>query len=63
MQVYRPLYDADVYKNGKMFYLRPLHMFNETVVWEEKTTLRFTKITDPAVVAELRSIKERMYQE
>lgn len=61
MQVYQPLYDAKVYELGKMFDLRPLHMFYETAVVNGKDVPRFSKIDDPAVRAQLRAIKKRMY--
>jgi hypothetical protein len=62
MQVYRPLYeDAYVYKNGKMFDLRPLYMFYDPAIVNGVSVARFTKITHPAVIAELRSIRERLY--
>lgn len=61
MQVYRPLYEAYVYKNGKMFDLRPLHMFFEPATWNGKAVERFVRITDPTVIAKLRQIKHEMY--
>lgn len=61
MQVYQPLYESFVYQNGKMFDLRPLHMFYEPVVWQGKEVPRFTRITDPGVIAQLRDRKHRMY--
>lgn len=61
MLVYRPLYNAFVYQNGKMFDLRPLHMFYEKAEWKGKLVERFTKITDPAVIAELKEIESEMY--
>lgn len=61
MQVYRPLYEAYVYKHGKMFDLRPLQMFYEPAYVEGKEMPRFTKITDPAVIAELKKIRTQMY--
>jgi hypothetical protein len=64
MMVYRPLYDsAFVYKNGKMFDLRPLHMFYEPADWQGKSVQRFVKITNPAVIEELKKIKAQMYGE
>ncbi|MBI4118136.1 MAG: DUF1653 domain-containing protein [Parcubacteria group bacterium] len=63
MQVYRPLYEAYVYKNGRMFDLRPLHMFYELAERHGQKVERFTKITDPEVIALLREIKERMYSD
>ncbi len=59
--VYRPLYEAFVFKNGKMFDLRPLEMFMEEVTKDGKTFPRFTKITDPKIIAELEKIKGEMY--
>jgi len=61
MQVYRPLYEAYVYKLGKMFDLRPLHMFYEPAEVGGKQVQRFTKILDPAVIAQLEAIKTVMY--
>ena len=59
--VYRPLYEAFVYKNGKMFDVRPLAMFMEEVTKEGKTFPRFKKITDTNVLRELERIKREMY--
>ena len=61
MQVYRPLYEAYAYRNGGMFDLRPLHMFYEPAKLNGKEVQRFTKITDPVVIAQLQAIKARMY--
>src|SRR4029077_17118544 len=58
MQVYRPLYEAAyVYRNGGMFDLRPLHMFFKPAEWQGRMVPRFTRITDPGVVAELDRLK------
>jgi hypothetical protein len=59
--VYRPLYEAFVYKNGKMFDVRPLSMFMEEVEKEGKRFPRFTRITDPALVGKLEELREKMY--
>lgn len=61
MVVYRPMYEAYVYKNGKMFDVRPLGMFAEQVTKEGKTFPRFQKIRDAAVIAELEKIRDMMY--
>ena len=61
MVVYRPLYEGSVYKAGKMFDIRPLGMFMESVTKNGETIPRFRKITDPAVIAELEIIKNSMY--
>ena len=62
MQVYRPLYENSyAYRNGGLFDLRPLYMFYKPAIWKGREVPRFTKITDPAVIAELRAIKTRMY--
>jgi hypothetical protein len=63
MLVYRPLYEAFVYTNGKMFDLRPLHMFYEPAVVDGVSVPRFVKIDDPAIVAKLREIRSQMYTE
>ena len=62
MVVYRPLYEsAKVYKAGKLFDLRPLEMFIETVIQNGVVRPRFQKITDSGVIIQLQQIKERMY--
>ena len=63
MLVYRPLYEAYVYKIGKLFDLRPLHMFYEPASVNGASVERFSKITDPAIIAQLREIKAQMYSE
>ncbi len=63
MQVYKPLYDSFVYKNGKLFDLRPLHMFYEPAEWKGKTVPRFVKIEDPEVLKQLKAIRREMYPE
>ena len=60
MLVYRPLYDSYVYKNGKMFDLRPLEMFYEPAQVNGADIPRFVKIEDPAIIAQLREIKTQM---
>ena len=59
--IYRPLYEAFVYKEGKMFDIRPLEMFMENVTKEGKTFPRFQKITDDKIISELEKIKMEMY--
>jgi hypothetical protein len=44
-----------------MFDLRPLQMFYEPAKLNGKEVQRFTKITDPEVIAQLQAIKARMY--
>lgn len=61
MQVYRPLYEAYASRNGGLFDLRPLHMFYEPAVVQGREVPRFTRITDPEVIAQLQLIKARMY--
>lgn len=61
MVVYRPLYEAFVYKNGKMFDLRPLDMWMGDVEKEGKRIPRFSRITDSHIIIELEAIKEKMY--
>jgi len=64
MQVYRPLYeDSYAYRNGGLFDLRPLHMFFDPATLNGQTVPRFTRITDPDVIARLAAIKARMYPE
>jgi hypothetical protein len=62
MQVYRPLYEGSyAYRNGGLFDLRPLRMFFESAERDGKKVPRFTKITDPTVIAQLAAIKARLY--
>ncbi|HYU11550.1 MAG TPA: DUF1653 domain-containing protein [Stellaceae bacterium] len=61
MQVYRPLYDGYAYRHGGMFDLRPLDMFYAPATSNGKEVPRFTKITNPDVIAQLKAIRARMY--
>ena len=62
MQVYRPLYENSyAHRNGGLFDLRPLQMFYEPAIKDDRPVARFTKITDSRIIAELREIKARMY--
>jgi hypothetical protein len=62
LAVYRPLYEeANIYKAGKLFYVRPLAMFTETITKDGKTFPRFIKITDASVIAQLKEIRDRLY--
>jgi hypothetical protein len=62
MVVYRPLYEeALVYKEGKLFDLRPLKMFMENVTKDGKIFPRFQKIEGAEVIAKLEGMKEKMY--
>jgi hypothetical protein len=61
MAVYRPLYESSVYTAGKLFDLRPLAMFLSEVTKDGKTFLRFQKITDGTVIAQLEAIRRQMY--
>lgn len=64
--VYRPLYEAYVYKASKelgipCFDNRPLEMWMEDVEKNGKTIPRFTKITDSKIITELTKIRDEMY--
>ena len=61
MVVYRPLYEAFVYKNGKMFDLRPLDMWMGDIEKEGKTFPRFSRITDSDVISKLDAVRKEMY--
>lgn len=61
LAIYRPLYEAFVYKNGKMFDVRPLSMWMEEVEKEGKTFPRFARITHEETVQELSRIRDQMY--
>lgn len=65
--VYRPLYDAAVYKASKelgipCFDNRPLTMWMENVEKNGRKFPRFQKITDPAIIEQLEKIKKKMYE-
>jgi hypothetical protein len=64
--VYRPLYEAAVYKASKelgipCFDNRPLEMWMENVTKDDKTFPRFQKITDEKIIAALLKIRNDMY--
>ena len=60
--IYRPLYeDAYVYKQGRMYYVRPLGMFMETVTKEGREVPRFARITDPELIERLIKRRDQMY--
>jgi hypothetical protein len=61
MVIYRPLYEAFVYKAGKLFDLRPLEMWMGDVELNGKRVPRFKKITDPEVIHQLEQVKAQMY--
>ena len=61
MVVYRPLYEASVYKAGKLFDLRPLDMWMGQVIKDGISFPRFAIITNLTVIDELEKIKEQMY--
>ena len=52
---------AYAYRNRGMFDLRPLYMFYKPAIVNGVEVPRFTKITDPEVIARLGAIKARMY--
>ncbi|HEY4503297.1 MAG TPA: DUF1653 domain-containing protein [Candidatus Paceibacterota bacterium] len=59
--VYRPIYEAFVFKEGELFDIRPLDMFMENVIKDGKTFPRFQKISDAKIIGELERIKKEMY--
>ena len=62
MQMYRPLYEeANAYRHGGLFDLRPLHMFFEPALWKGKKVARFTRNLDLNVTGLLEAIKARMH--
>lgn len=60
--LYRPLYE-NKYLGVADFSVRPYEMFIETIEKEGKVTPRFTKITDPEIIAKLEKIRTEMYGE
>ncbi len=63
LMVYRPLYDAFVFKLGKLFAIRPLAMWMGTVQKDGESMPRFTRITDTKTINELTVIRNKMYGE
>ncbi|MDB5194092.1 MAG: hypothetical protein JWN50_106 [Parcubacteria group bacterium] len=61
--VYRPIYEAYVYKLGKMFDIRPLDTFMEQVEKDGYKIARFERVTDPLVLLKLIEIRDSMYPE
>lgn len=60
--IYRPLYeDAFVYRNGKMYDVRPLEMFMEEVEKDGERFSRFAKITDAKLIKRLEEQREKLY--
>ena len=64
--IYRPLYEASVYKASKELGIpctdaRPLEMWMENVTKEGKTFPRFQKITDEKTISILKAIRDKMY--
>ncbi len=62
MVVYRPLYkEAYVYREGKLWDLRPLSVFMSSVVKNGREVTRFSRITDKAILEKLQSIRDELY--
>lgn len=61
MVMYRPLYEASVYKAGKHWDVRPIAHFLKPVEKDGVTIERFQKITDPEVVKTLLEIRDTLY--
>lgn len=59
--IYRPIRPSEYYQDGKYWAARPYSMFVENVTKDGKTFPRFTKITDPEVVAGLEKIRDALY--
>ena len=59
--VYRPLYEAFVYKMGKLYDIRPLKMFMEDIEKDGTRMKRFTPITDPDLIEKLKEQALKMY--
>lgn len=64
--VYRPLYEASVYKASKelgvpCFDNRPLEMWMGDVEKDNKQISRFQKITDPVIIVKLEKVRAEMY--
>lgn len=62
MLVYQPLYTgAAVFRAGKAFDLRPLEMIYEPATKNGQPVERFTRVTDPAQIEELKAAYREMY--
>lgn len=61
MLVYRPLYPAAVFQAGGCYDLRPLEMFYEPATVGGQPVERFTRVTDPAQIEELKAAYREMY--
>lgn len=59
--IYRPLYEAHVYKHGKMYYVRPREMFEKSIEKEGKVIERFTLVTDADEIVDFTKKVEEMY--
>ncbi len=64
--IYRPLYNAFVYKASSELGIpcldaRPLEMWMSQVKLEGENVPRFKKITDPEVISKLKTIRDEMY--
>jgi hypothetical protein len=58
--LYRPMYKSD-WLSPANYCARPLEMFMEQVVVDEKTLSRFTLITDSEKIKELDLVRAEMY--
>jgi hypothetical protein len=61
LAIYRPIYEAYVYKLGKLYDVRPLSMFMETVEKDGQIIPRFTRIVDPELIERLKRRRDEMY--
>ncbi|MCA9356301.1 DUF1653 domain-containing protein [Candidatus Nomurabacteria bacterium] len=59
--IYRPLYEAYVYRHDKMYDVRPRTMFEETIEKDGKVIERFTLVTDADEIADFTKKVEEMY--
>lgn len=60
--VYRPLYEAFVYKMGKLYDVRPLKMFMEDIEKDGKKMMRFAPITDFVLIEKLKEQAKKLYE-
>ena len=62
MVVYRPIYEAPVYKIGKHWDVRPLTMFMEEIEKNGKIIPRFRKVEDKEIIKKLEERVKEMYK-
>lgn len=59
---YKPLYEVDILKgSGMKVFVRSIENFTEMVTREGNTFPRFSRVTDPEIIAKLESKKMELF--